>query len=83
MTDGNKHKTKYTYNGDNEPTKVEAPNKTVTETEYNGAGQVIKQIDGNKHATEYKRNAVGRGHRSGQPAREENAQGIRRRREPP
>jgi YD repeat-containing protein len=58
ITDVNTHKTRYTYNGDNEPIKVEAPNGSVTETEYDGAGQVVKQIDGNKHATEYKRNAV-------------------------
>ena len=58
VTDGNSHTTKYTYNGDNEPTKVEAPNKAVTETEYDGAGQVIKQVDGNKHATKYTRNAI-------------------------
>ncbi len=59
MTDGNGHKTTYTYNANNEPTKVKEPNGTVTETEYDGAGRVIKQIDGNKHATEYIRNAVG------------------------
>ncbi len=58
VTDGNSHTTTYTYNGDNEPTKVEAPNKAITETEYDGAGQVVKQIDGNKHATEYKRNIL-------------------------
>jgi RHS repeat-associated protein len=59
VTDGNSHKTTYTYNADNQPTKVKEPNGTVTETEYDGEGRVIKQIDGNKHATEYIRNAVG------------------------
>ena len=58
VIDGNSHTTKYTYNGDNQPGKVEAPNKTVTETEYDGAGQVISQTDGNKNTTKYKRNAV-------------------------
>jgi len=58
ITDANGHKTKYTYNADNSPIKVEAPNKAVTETEYDGAGEVVKQIDGNKHATEYKRNIL-------------------------
>ena len=41
MTDGNSHTTNYTYNADNEQTKVEEPNDTITETEYDGAGQVI------------------------------------------
>ncbi len=59
VTDGNSHKTTYTYNADNQPIKVKEPNGTVTETEYDGEGRVIKQIDGNKHATEYIRNAVG------------------------
>jgi RHS repeat-associated protein len=58
LTDGNSHTTTYTYNADNQQTKVEAPNKAITETEYDSAGQVVKQIDGNKHATEYKRNAL-------------------------
>ena len=58
VTDPNGHTTKYTYNGDNQPTKVEAPSKAITETEYDGAGQVVKQIDGNKHATKYARNAL-------------------------
>jgi len=58
VTDGNSHTTKYTYNADNEPTKVEAPNKTITETEYDGAGQVVSQTDGNKHVTKYVRNVL-------------------------
>ncbi|MGH2854840.1 MAG: RHS repeat-associated core domain-containing protein [Solirubrobacteraceae bacterium] len=58
MTDPEGHKTTYTYDADNERTKVEEPNKTITETEYDGAGQVKKQIDGNKHATEYARNIL-------------------------
>ena len=58
MTDPEGHKTTYTYDADNERTKVEEPNKTITETEYDGAGQVKKQIDGNKHATEYVRNIL-------------------------
>ena len=58
VTDPNGHKTTYTYNPDNERTKVKESNGTVTETEYDGAGQVIAQIDGNKHKTEYKRNAL-------------------------
>ena len=58
VTDPQGHKTTYTYNADNEQTKIEEPNKTVTETEYDGAGQAEKQIDGNKHATEYVRNVL-------------------------
>ncbi len=58
MTDSNKHTTTYTYDGDNEQTKVEAPNKTITETEYDGAGQIVAQTDGNKHSTKYKRNML-------------------------
>ena len=58
VTDPEGHKTTYTYNADNEQTKVEEPNKTITETEYDGAGQVKKQIDGNKHATEYVHNIL-------------------------
>ena len=58
VTDPEGHKTTYTYDADNEQTKVEEPNKTITEAEYDGAGQVKKQIDGNKHATEYVRNVL-------------------------
>jgi len=58
VTDPEGHKTTYTYDADDERTKVEEPNKTITETEYDGAGQVKKQIDGNKHATEYVRNVL-------------------------
>ena len=58
VTDPEGHKTTYTYDADNERTKVEEPNKTITETEYDGAGQVKKQIDGNKHATEYVHNVL-------------------------
>ena len=58
VTDPEGHKTTYTYDADNERTKVEEPNKTITETEYDGAGQVKKQIDGNKHSTEYVRNIL-------------------------
>ena len=58
MTDGNSHKTKYTYDADNELTKTEEPNKTVTEAEYDSMGQVKSQTDGNKHVTKYVRNAL-------------------------
>jgi RHS repeat-associated protein len=58
LTDGNGHITKYTYNADNRPTKVEAPNKAITETGYDGAGQVTSQIDGSKHETKYVRNVL-------------------------
>jgi len=58
VIDPNGNKTKYTYDADNEPTKVEAPNKAITETEYDSAGQVVKQIDGNKHETKYTRNLL-------------------------
>ena len=58
VTDPESHKTTYTYDADNERTKVEEPNKTITETEYDGAGQIKKQIDGDKHATEYVRNVL-------------------------
>jgi RHS repeat-associated protein len=58
LTDGAGHTTNYTYNADNQPVKVEAPHKTLTETEYDGAGQVIGQTDATKNVTKYKRNAV-------------------------
>jgi len=58
LTDGNSHTTKYTYNADNQPIKVEAPNKAITETGYDGAGQVTSQTDGNKHVTKYVRNVL-------------------------
>jgi RHS repeat-associated protein len=58
LTDGNGHTTTYTYNADNEQTRVEAPNKTVTETEYDADGNVIDQTDGNKHTTKYVRNLL-------------------------
>jgi RHS repeat-associated protein len=54
--DGNE--TTYTYDADNEPIKVEEPNKTITETGYDSDGQVVSQTDGNKHTTEYVRNAL-------------------------
>ncbi|MHB1571630.1 MAG: DUF6531 domain-containing protein, partial [Solirubrobacteraceae bacterium] len=57
-TDPAGNKTTYTYNADDELTKVEAPNKTVTETGYDGAGEVISQTDGNKHTTKYIRNLL-------------------------
>jgi RHS repeat-associated protein len=58
VIDGNSHTTKYTYDADNELTKTEEPNKTITETEYDSMGQVKSQTDGNKHVTEYVRNAL-------------------------
>jgi RHS repeat-associated protein len=58
QTDPNGNKTTYTYNADNEPTKIEEPNKTITETGYDGAGQVTSQTDGNKHTTKYVRNVL-------------------------
>jgi RHS repeat-associated protein len=58
LTDGNGHTTKYTYSADNQPIKVEAPNKAITETGYDGAGQVTSQADGNKHVTKYVRNVL-------------------------
>jgi RHS repeat-associated protein len=58
LTDGNSHTTKYTYNADNQPIKVEVPNKAITETGYDGAGQVTSQADGNKHVTKYVRNVL-------------------------
>jgi RHS repeat-associated protein len=57
-TDPNGNKTKYTYNADNEQTKAEAANGTITETEYDGAGQTIAQTDANKHTTKYERNKL-------------------------
>ena len=59
VTDPNGNKTTYTYDADNEPTKVEAPNKAITEAEYDGDGRVISQTDGNKHTTKYVRNVLG------------------------
>ncbi len=58
VTDPIGNKTKYTYDADNEQTKVEEPNKTTTETGYDGAGQVTSQTDGNKHTTKYVRNIL-------------------------
>ncbi len=57
VTGPDRHKTKFTYDADNEPTKSEAPNGTATETEYDAEGAVTAQIDGNKHTTKYTRNA--------------------------
>ena len=59
MTDSDGNTTTYTYNGDNEPTKVKEPNGATTETAYDGAGHVTSQTDGNKHTTTYTRNSVG------------------------
>jgi RHS repeat-associated protein len=58
LTDANNNKTKYTYDADNERTKVEEPNKTITETGYDSAGQVTSQTDGSKHTTKYERNKL-------------------------
>ncbi len=60
QTDPNSNKTKYTYDADNEQTKVEEPNKMITETGYDAAGQVTSQTDGSKHITKYTRNALER-----------------------
>jgi RHS repeat-associated protein len=57
-TDPNGNKTKYTYDADNEPSKVEQPNKSISETGYDSAGKVTSQTDGNKHATKYVRNLL-------------------------
>jgi RHS repeat-associated protein len=59
VTDPDGHKMTYSYNADDEPTKVEEPNGTTTETEYNAAGQVSAQIDGNKHTTTYSYDLLG------------------------
>jgi RHS repeat-associated protein len=58
QTDANGNKTKYTYDADNEKSKVEEPNKTITETGYDSAGQVTSQTDGSKHTTKYERNKL-------------------------
>jgi RHS repeat-associated protein len=58
VTDGNSHTTTNTYDADNEQTKVEAPNKAITETGFDAAGQVTSQTDGNKHVTKYVRNLL-------------------------
>jgi RHS repeat-associated protein len=60
VTDPDRHKTKYTYNADSQPTKVEAPNGSVTETEYDADGDLTAQTDGNKHTTKYTRNVLER-----------------------
>ena len=57
-TDPNGDRTKYTYDADNEPSKVEQPNKSISETEYDSAGKVTSQTDGNKHVTKYVRNLL-------------------------
>jgi RHS repeat-associated protein len=58
VTDPARHKTKYTYDADNEQTKIESPNGTVTETEYDSEGNIAAQTDGNKHATKYTHNPL-------------------------
>jgi RHS repeat-associated protein len=58
LTDPKNHKTKYTYNANDELTKVEKPNGNLLETGYDGAGQVTSQTDGNKNTTTYKRNIL-------------------------
>jgi RHS repeat-associated protein len=58
QTDPKGNKTKYTYDADNEQTKVEDANGTITETGYDGAGQIVSQTDGNKHTTKYVRNTL-------------------------
>ena len=57
-TDPELNKTTYTYDADNERTKIKEPNGMVTETGYDGAGQAISQTDGNKHTTKYERNVL-------------------------
>lgn len=58
-TDPNGHTTKYTYNADNEQTKIEKPNGAVLETGYDGAGNITSQTDANEETTTYVRNVLG------------------------
>jgi len=58
QTDASSHATTYTYDGDNERTRVEEPNKGISETGYDAAGRVTSQTDGNKHTTTYVRNIL-------------------------
>ena len=51
--------TNFSYDADNELTKIEQPNGDVLETGYDGAGPVTSQTDGNEHTTEYIRNVLG------------------------
>jgi RHS repeat-associated protein len=48
----------YTYDADNEQTKVKEPNEDVSETSYDGAGQVTSETNGAKHTTTYVRNVL-------------------------
>ena len=57
-TDANGKVTTFTYDADNEPTKVSEPDGAIKETEYDAAGQVIARIDGDHHKTSYVRNAL-------------------------
>jgi RHS repeat-associated protein len=59
VVDPNGHETKFTYNANNELTKVERPSGAVEETGYDGAGRVISQTDGNGDETTYVRNVLG------------------------
>jgi RHS repeat-associated protein len=58
VTDPDGQTTSYTYNDDDQPTKVTLPNGTTEETNYDTAGQVISHTDGNGHTTKYVRNAL-------------------------
>jgi RHS repeat-associated protein len=57
-TDPELNVTTYTYDANNQRTKVKEASGLVTETGYDGAGQVTSQTDGNKHTTQYQRNKL-------------------------
>jgi RHS repeat-associated protein len=58
LTDANGHETKYSYSADDEQTKVEAANATMTETAYDSMGHVKAKTDGNGKTTKYEHNTL-------------------------
>ncbi len=57
-TDPYGHKATFTYDTNDHPTKVKAPNGTTEETEYDAEGLVVAQSDANNHVTKYERNLL-------------------------
>ena len=58
QTDPNGNSTHYTYDADNEPTKLTEPNGVTKETAYDADGEVVGETEGAGHATTYTRNVL-------------------------